>query len=222
MQCNAKIAIFILKIKFLTPLFSYGNILGGCPRILVKKFRNLCHFLKWHGHCNIEADNKKSLKKGVEMNKKHFLVGVVTGILTTVFSMMMIMPSLMINVYESNFDVDTTVAKLESSIKAAGWSVPGVMNMNKAMKKHGVEFSPKVRLLKLCKAKYAKEVLAEDRFVASLMPCSMAVYEGDDGKVYISKMNTGLMGKLFGGAIARVMGGSVAQDEINMLKNIVK
>jgi len=38
------------------------------------------------------------------------------------------------------------------------------------------------------------------------MPCTLAVYEADDGKVYISKMNTGLMGKLFGGTVAEVVG----------------
>ena len=46
-------------------------------------------------------------------------------------------------------------------------------------------------------------------------------YKGADGKVYISGMNTGLMGKMFGGKIAEVMGTKVSQDEEKILKGIV-
>jgi hypothetical protein len=35
-------------------------------------------------------------------------------------------------------------------------------------------------------------------------------------------MNMGLMGKMFGGNIARVMGASVAKDEKKMLKDVVR
>jgi uncharacterized protein (DUF302 family) len=54
------------------------------------------------------------------------------------------------------------------------------------------------------------------------MPCTLAVWEGDDGKVYLSKMNMSLMAKMFGGNIAKVMGGNVAQDEHAILSDIVK
>jgi len=84
-----------------------------------------------------------------------------------------------------------------------------------------VTLEPQVRIIQLCKSEYAKSVLMTDRYVASLMPCAIAVYEGDDGKVYVSKMNTGLMGKLFGGNIAKVMGGKVAKDEHAILEGVV-
>jgi hypothetical protein len=54
------------------------------------------------------------------------------------------------------------------------------------------------------------------------MPCTIAVYESDDGKIYISKMNTGLMGKVFGGTIARVMGGCVSRDEAKILAKVCR
>ena len=38
----------------------------------------------------------------------------------------------------------------------------------------------------------------------------------------LSKMNTGLMGKVFGGNIARVMGGAVAEDEHEILQRVLK
>jgi uncharacterized protein (DUF302 family) len=90
------------------------------------------------------------------------------------------------------------------------------------MAKHGVEFDPRVKLVKLCKPEYVKSVLTTDRYVAPLMPCSFAVWEGDDGKVYLSKMNMGLMAKMFGGNIADVMGGKVVKDERAILSGIVR
>lgn len=50
-------------------------------------------------------------------------------------------------------------------------------------------------------------------YVSVMMPCSIAVYQKNDGKTYVSTMNNGLMGKMFGGVVAEVMGGPVAANE---------
>jgi len=84
-----------------------------------------------------------------------------------------------------------------------------------------VEFGPRVKLVKLCKPEYAKAVLITDRYISTLMPCTFGVWQGDDGKIYISKMNLSLMARLFGGNIARVMGGKVVVDEKKILGGIV-
>jgi uncharacterized protein (DUF302 family) len=150
------------------------------------------------------------------------LVGIVAGAVLCGLMMFTTMPSLMIVTHESAHGFDETVAALEKSIAEHGWVVSTVSDMNKSMAKHGVEFGPRVKLVKLCKPEYAKSVLTTDRHVSTLMPCSFAVWEGDDGKVYLSKMNMGLMAKMFGGNIAKVMGGNVARDEKAMLASIVK
>jgi hypothetical protein len=38
------------------------------------------------------------------------------------------------------------------------------------------------------------------------------VYEKTDGKAYVSTMNAGLMGRMFGGTVAKVMSGPVARE----------
>ena len=43
-----------------------------------------------------------------------------------------------------------------------------------------------------------------------------------DGKVYITGMNTALMGKMFGGTIARLMGGKVSADEKIILGQVIR
>ena len=66
-----------------------------------------------------------------------------------------------------------------------------------------------------------KSELRDSRHMACLMPCTFAVYEADDGSVRIAKMNTGLMGRVFGGTVARIMGGKVGPEETRMLQDIV-
>jgi len=133
-----------------------------------------------------------------------------------------LMPSMMILTKQSKLGFDETVAALQKNIEANGWVVSRVADMNKSMAKHGVEFEPRVKLVKLCNAEYAKSILATDRHISVMMPCTLAVWEGDDGKVYLSKMNMGLMARMFGGNVARVMGGKVAKDEEQILSGILK
>jgi uncharacterized protein (DUF302 family) len=143
------------------------------------------------------------------------LVGVVIGFVLCGIFVLTAMPSLMIITRESKLGFDETVAALEKRIPEHGWVISGdqPIDMNKSMAKHGVTFRPRVKLVKLCNAEYAKSVLTTDRHISCMMPCSMAVWEADDGKVYLSEMNMTLMAKMFGGNIAKVMGKKVVRDE---------
>jgi uncharacterized protein (DUF302 family) len=117
--------------------------------------------------------------------------------------------------------VEETCEQLRAAIEAAGWQCPAVRDMRQSMAKYGVTFPGEARIVELCQATYAKQVLTTNPEVLTLMPCAWGVYKGSDGKVYISGLNMGLMGKLFGGTIAKVMGGSVAEDEAAMLARVV-
>jgi len=152
------------------------------------------------------------------------LVGLIAGFLLCGFIVYAVMPGMMIVTAECQFGFDDTLEKLQEHIKAEGWVVVGgePSSLNDSLAKHGRDFKPRVSRVKLCQPDYAKSVLTTDRHVACLMPCSIAVWEGDDGKTYLSKMNVGLMGKMFGGNIAKVMGGSVAVDEHKILNGLLK
>jgi len=173
------------------------------------------------------SEEKDEMTK-TKSNRKIWISGVaglVIGFLLCGLTMFKAMPSLMIVTRESKLGFDETVAALEKRIPEQGWVISGgkPMDLNKSMAKHGgVKFEPRVKLVKLCNAEYAKSVLTTDRDISCMMPCSMAVWEGDDGKVYLSKMNMGLMAKMFGGNVAEVMGGKVVHDEEEILKGLLK
>jgi len=152
-----------------------------------------------------------------------FFVGFLSGIVVILAVIIIMMPRLMIMTHESRYqDVDQTVHALQASIVKEGWRSPGVRDISGTITKEGLSFAIPIRIVELCKAGYAKDVLTTNPEMSTLMPCAWGVYQGKDGKVYISGMNMGLMGKLFGGNIAKVMSGQVAPEEARMLKAVVK
>ncbi len=159
------------------------------------------------------------------MNWKPLLwtgLGVVLGVGLAALAVWQLMPGMMIVTHESRLGFDETVAAIEAGAEAKGWASPGTLRLDKSLAKHGVPFEPRVAVFQLCHPRYAERVLTSDRWASSLMPCAISVWEADDGRVQVSKMNTGLMGTLFGGTIAEVMGGPVARDEAAILANVVK
>jgi len=159
------------------------------------------------------------------MNRKTLIsviVGVLIGICVTVVAVMSVMPSLMLKTYETTLGYDEMIEALQERVLQAGWVVSGVKEMNQSLAEEGVEFEPRVTLFSLCQPQYAKSILTTDRDISVMMPCKFSIWEGDDGKVYLTKMNTGLMGKLFGGNVAKIMGGSVAKDEERILEGLLK
>jgi uncharacterized protein (DUF302 family) len=60
----------------------------------------------------------------------------------------------------------------------------------------------------ICNPRYVSKILADDknRGVTAFMPLELGVYEDKKGRVFVSQLNVGLLGKMFGGTVANVMG----------------
>jgi len=169
-----------------------------------------------------ENENHPTRQANIKLIVTSGIIGLAVGVLLSVISIFLMMPSMMIVTQQCRLGLDETVSALEKSIVENGWVISTITDMNKSMAKHGVEFTPRVKLIKLCKPEYAKSVLETDRHISTIMPCTFSVWQGDDGKTYLSKMNMELMAKMFGGNVARVMGGDVAEEEEKMLEGLLK
>lgn len=152
-----------------------------------------------------------------------FLVGLIVGIMVAGIGGWLAMPSMMLTTHQSRYgSIEETCTQLQAAIQANGWTSPAVRDMNKSIAAQGFQMNEQIRIVELCNAAYARDILTKNPEVSTLMPCAWGVYKGKDDKVYITGMNMGLMGKMFGGNIARVMGGSVSRDEKRMLKDIIE
>jgi uncharacterized protein (DUF302 family) len=148
--------------------------------------------------------------------------GIIIGILALGILLFTTAPSMMLKTYEAVYGYDETIERIQERIESAGWMVSAISELNNSLSREGAHFEPRVTLLSLCHPKYAESVLTTDRYVSVMMPCKFSIWEGDDGKVYLTKMNMRLMGKMFGGNISEIMGGKVARDEESMLKGLLK
>lgn len=149
---------------------------------------------------------------------KSFLIGLLTGALSVAVVATVAAPKLMLNERASPLGLEETVAAITNKAVAAGWTVSSVMPLDQSVKKHGGDPGRPVRLINLCQAQHASAILLDDkaRIATTMMPCTISVYETASG-VRIGSMNSGLMGRLFGGTIARIMSGPVAADQARFL-----
>ena len=150
---------------------------------------------------------------------KQFVIGTLFGVALAMVGGAAIMPKLMLSERESPVGYEETIARIENNVTNAGWQVSALMRLDKSLAKEGKTVLPAASM-KICQPDHAETVLLDDkaRFLAVMMPCSIAVYEKSDGKTYISTMNAGLMGKMFGGTAAKVMAGPVAEETAGFVK----
>lgn len=149
------------------------------------------------------------------------LLGMIVGILITGAVMYKMAPGLMMMEDVSPYNFEETIAKFEGSVKAQGWKIPKVHDLQKTMKKYGKDVKA-VKVFELCHPDHAGKILAEsdERIVSSLMPCRVAFYEKADGKVYFSRMNSSLMASMMSGIIPEVMD-DAAKDTEKILKVVL-
>lgn len=99
-----------------------------------------------------------------------------------------------------------TVRAFKEAVKARGWSMLGVTNMAGILSERGFTIHP-VLILEPCSGKYSADLLGRDetRFVASMIPCRVAIYQTSTGKVVISRMNSVAMADMVGGHAGSVI-----------------
>ncbi len=155
--------------------------------------------------------------------KQKILIGVVSfaaGLILMGFIGYKAAPGLMLLEDTSLYDFDETVQRLTEATEQSGWKIPKVHDLQATMAGFGKEVQ-KVMVFELCHPEHAYRILSEnnERIVSALMPCRVAVYEKQDGKVYVSRLNSGLMGKLMSGVVPEVMG--IASEESEAIVNAV-
>ncbi len=117
------------------------------------------------------------------------------------------MPSLMLITHKSNRSYDNTVAGLSEALgKKQDWRVLTTMDYQKTTAAFGA--MERVGSMNICNPRYASKILADDanRGVTAFMPLALGIYEDKNGQVFVSQLNIRLLGMMFGGTIADVMG----------------
>ncbi len=146
------------------------------------------------------------------------LIGFVAGLFVAVLGTVLAMRKLMVVPHRSRRGFEETCAAIEEVVPAhPGWGFPiETWNfyetfLRKNLVPRGIR---RLKVFFVCNAGLASKVISDTPAMAGIMPCSWAVYEMDDGSVWLSKMNIALMSKMFGGTIREAMTEVARMDEV--------
>jgi uncharacterized protein (DUF302 family) len=154
------------------------------------------------------------------MNVIQVLICVIAGMVLMGLILWFTMPSLMLIKLKSKLTYDETISVLsENLMKKQDWKVLAVNDYKKSTE--AFVTLERIGSVNICNPRYASNILTDDknRGVTAFMPLGLGVYEDKKGQVYVSKLNIGLLGKMFGGTISEVMG--TAGIDINEVINSV-
>ncbi len=103
-------------------------------------------------------------------------------------------------------DMTDTVTVFMEEVEAAGWSHLTTHDMGEILAAQGFTLDP-VLIVEVCSGKYSAQLLGNDdtRFVASMIPCRVAIYQTSEGQVIISRMNTTMMAGMMPPTVAEVI-----------------
>ena len=151
-----------------------------------------------------------------------FAGGLVIGIVITVIYLMTVFPGKLFLVSESKYGFEETNERIAELANDYNWSLPHVYDLQATMEKNGINVLP-VKVFSMCQPQHAGKILSgeKERVVSAMMPCRVSVYEGKDGKTYISRMNATLMSKLMKKNVKNIMG-EVAVENEKILEPLVK
>lgn len=141
------------------------------------------------------------------MNTVLAIVWVLVGMALMGLLVWFTMPSLMLVRHKSKLGYEATVSALSETLqKKQDWKVLTVNDYQKSTE--AFVALERVGSINICNPRYASTILADEknRGVTAFMPLGLGVYENKKGQVFISQLNVGLLGKMFGGTIANVMG----------------
>lgn len=153
-------------------------------------------------------------------NTKTLLIGIFLGIIFSFSIIYLAAPSMMIKENVSKYNFDETITQFEEAVKTQGWTITNTNDLQASLAKFNFKVDA-VKVFELCKPDYAYKILSnnDSRVVSSMMPCRVAIYE-KEGKVIISRMNSSLIAKTFGGVVSEVMDQASADNEI-MINSVI-
>ncbi len=115
-----------------------------------------------------------------------------------------------------------TLKALREQLTADGWNLLAEINLGERLAKKNVVIPGGLVILEMTSGGNTVPLLKneETRYVAGLMPCSVAVYGMADGRVIISRMNAGLMAGMMEPRVAEVMGKSASQLDASIARTL--
>ncbi|MDF7801966.1 DUF302 domain-containing protein [Pontiellaceae bacterium B1224] len=144
---------------------------------------------------------------------KKLIIGLVIGGIIVAIGSFLAVPKIVLSERVSPLDFDDTVEAIEDAITEGGWIIIDQVNMQKTLSKSDKNIPPNI-ILTICEPHLVSTIMNDDKgMIASvIMPCTISIYQKQDGLTYVASVNTGLMGRMFMGTVSKVVAGAVTDD----------
>ncbi|CEP67636.1 Uncharacterised conserved protein UCP021774 [Moorella glycerini] len=92
-------------------------------------------------------------------------------------------------------DFAAAVAAVEEATAIQGMKVQHIHDVQATLKSKGYDSEP-LKIIEICNARYAHEVLAKNVLISLMMPCKINVYT-KEGKTYISALRPTMLASFY-------------------------
>ncbi len=124
---------------------------------------------------------------------------------------------------ESPANLVRTAEVFQEEVRAAGWSMLHVHNISGILSARGFTLHPAL-IFEPCSGRFTAQLIGRDetRYVTSMIPCRVAIYQTSDGRVIISRMNIVMFATMMEPAVAEVMLSANEEMEAIIAKTLAR
>ena len=123
------------------------------------------------------------------------------------------MMSVMFDLRKSRLGFEETVNAIRAGAQKRGWKLGETQDMGAAMKQAGAREARRMKVIPLCPAGADEKVAKAGGGKTPPLPCRATVFDGQDGKVYVMRMNLSNVAKTLQGELAKAMAEAGAEEE---------
>ena len=116
---------------------------------------------------------------------------------------------------ETKKSFDDAVAAVEAKSKEKGFGVLHVHDVKATLAGKGFDREP-LKIIEICNAKYASQVLARDVKISLMLPCPISVYT-QEGKTYISTLRPTMISDFYPQAGITTLAAEVDKIVLNIV-----
>ncbi len=119
---------------------------------------------------------------------------------------------------ETKKSFDQAVIAVLKAVDQKGWGLFQVYDIQERLAAKGFPLG-KLKIIEICSAKYANNLLAKNILIAACMPCKIVVLE-ENKKVYLLEMKPSVMAEMFGNITTEDL--QIVEKEIHEIIEIAK
>ena len=117
---------------------------------------------------------------------------------------------------ETTKNVDEAVAAVEAKAQEKGFRVLYVHDVQATLSAKGFDIEP-MKIIEICNAKFANQVLAKDKKVSLMLPCPISVFI-EEGKTYIAAFKPRVLFDFYPGMGIEELAGEVEKIVISLVE----